>query len=691
MGGDDITRIKKAAAILYHRFRNSEQYMKYRGRQHKDDKGNQGEQKWPDRLELAFFEALVRWPPMGRRKMMHKDKQRGRNELIADYIEEVTGEARTRKQVSSHIQVLKPFVEGDPFIMRMLSKEDLCGPGGQLYRGGGRAASYHHDTRRTSTYPGMIPHAPSAAATVPIDAHMIQKAKSLLEVFEPLEFQMFVQQKFKDDSVNRLHTYTQSISDPKQPDDEHLPDWHSLQRSPLLASIHAVRPLDCNVLLAEASLAFPTRSFKGEDGKSLPGVELGISFLCNSRHLPVDAHITCSTNFYHNMRHLKDHSGRAQVQLTESSDRTSVETQLKFGSNFWAKTLATLAGSVNAPATSSRDPRQEVRDHIAGITAAQEVAVRTETGHERLLVIHWKFRLSNAERGRAYWRRLILPQSSSSSTSSEEEQHYGDPRPKTNRNDSVYDYSLTYTDPTPYASASTSQPALQSPFEYDSTSGSGSALTSATWPSMDETNTAPHSAIDGNFPDHAFDFDGGNINLSYDPTLDFGNFDSTAFDVTVSDSIPGTTGAEFGTDPALGEYSQTSTVQEYGQGSQEYSQPEFSQPAAADYSHTQPQPHTQPGYTQDFTQPWTDSYTTTFDSQLSAGASSYPNDAHDSGVFEGYHAGYDPTYQPTLGPPEGQAYGGAGQDAVVKEEGDGGDSLNALADVAGSRFLGHAQ
>ncbi|EME45955.1 hypothetical protein DOTSEDRAFT_127012, partial [Dothistroma septosporum NZE10] len=111
--GDDRARVEKAARILYHRFRNSESYMKYRTRQQKDDKGNQGEQKWPDRLEQAFFEALVRWPPMGRRKMLHKDKQRGRNELIADYIEEVTGEARTRKQVSSHIQVLKPFVEGD--------------------------------------------------------------------------------------------------------------------------------------------------------------------------------------------------------------------------------------------------------------------------------------------------------------------------------------------------------------------------------------------------------------------------------------------------------------------------------------------------------------------------------------------------------------------------------------------------
>lgn len=62
---------------------------------------------WSEDVEAAFEEVLSIIPKNGLNKIKISGRSCGRNELISDYILTKTGKFRSRKQVSSHIQVIK--------------------------------------------------------------------------------------------------------------------------------------------------------------------------------------------------------------------------------------------------------------------------------------------------------------------------------------------------------------------------------------------------------------------------------------------------------------------------------------------------------------------------------------------------------------------------------------------------------
>ncbi|KAK4058671.1 hypothetical protein OIO90_000115 [Microbotryomycetes sp. JL221] len=77
---------------------------------------------WPPNVEEAFQTAITLVPRLGRKKVMVRGKSLGRNELIAEYVFRKTGEVRSRKQVSSHIQVLKNINRNDPHFLWMVNE-----------------------------------------------------------------------------------------------------------------------------------------------------------------------------------------------------------------------------------------------------------------------------------------------------------------------------------------------------------------------------------------------------------------------------------------------------------------------------------------------------------------------------------------------------------------------------------------
>ncbi|KAI9817205.1 MAG: hypothetical protein M1827_001318 [Pycnora praestabilis] len=406
-GIDNLPRLTKQQ-------RNTPEYQAYRARQ-RTQTDTEGEPVWPDDLEEAFHEALDEIKAIGRRKIAWRGKPCGRNELIAAYLHNKTGKHRTRKQVSSHIQVLKGFNKNNPEFMAKVTAKDPADAfevkafandeSMRRFVSGHRPLDAHpsYAPRNEETYPSY--GAPSPAPRGTLGSNVPSQTYNSVQT---LDFNMWVQPRHHQ-AVKEMafHTYTTVQSDTRLPQAplENVRNWRST--FPPLAALENENRIDSEVVLLETSFNLMT-DFPPE------GSQIGMQLEFTSNNGFAYDSWKCTTNIYTGGKRVMTSSNTVPHYVNEMDGTAKVSP--KFESPFWAKLFTGLTEKRRSweeagDAEGLRREEEGTRRFVRGLSAVQELYAIPKTGGsrpQRIAILLWKFRQTRPEEmGTTTWRNLI--------------------------------------------------------------------------------------------------------------------------------------------------------------------------------------------------------------------------------------------------------------------------------------------
>ncbi|KAI4289760.1 MAG: hypothetical protein L6R35_000965 [Caloplaca aegaea] len=429
--------------------RKSVKYLQYREKANQKAKDKNGQPSpWPEHMENAFqlgesaiarrkcsqlyplytyvdtSPALIAVPPMGKSKLLRGDPPKlcGRNELLSQRILLWTGELRTRKQISSHIQVLKGFMSDNEEWMKNVSLAEEVPPmpaNPSIFNDidFGMMKDEDIDRYARSCYGPLGQVVCSTGASLPPPVGILgSNAPGRGPFVNRLEFEMYIQSPLGE----KIHDYTSNQTDIGAPPRalETVGNWRA--RYPRLNKYHEQNQLDSEIILIESKLhllaKYPPK-----------GSTLSIGFKANMAGVIGDRQWMTRADYYENNGQpvdMKSFYARNNIRKSVPWDTPSVrhgngsdvQLEIPLQSTWWVQLFTRMAARKQE---TQHDPylrRQEdewSRRYLQEMSIMQEVWVQpglNGASDSRLAIILWDFsQTRTGERATTAWRELRPP------------------------------------------------------------------------------------------------------------------------------------------------------------------------------------------------------------------------------------------------------------------------------------------